>query len=111
MAIKVNYDLTGDLYPGAYVKIQKIVLGSNTIEKFEIQEDGAEILKYHTVPECSAVVFVYPDAEARSNQARPIHFFGIQFDYDAESGINPYTIAYEALKNIERFKDESIEDV
>lgn len=111
MAIKVNYDYAGDLYPGAYVKVQKIVLTSNTIEKFEEQEDGSQQLKYYTTPENSAFIFVYPDQEARSNNARPIHFFGIQFEYDADSGKNVYHVAYNALKNLERFKDETIEDV
>jgi len=111
MAIKVNYDYSGDLYPGAYVKVQKIVLTSNTIEKFEEQEDGSQVLKYYTTPENSAFIFVYPDQEARSNSARPIHFFGIQFDYDIDSGENIYKVAYQALKRLERFKDEIIEDV
>ena len=51
MAIQVNYDLSGDLYPSAYVKVQKIVLASAEIERFEEQEDGTTILKFDKVPE------------------------------------------------------------
>lgn len=111
MAIKVNYDLNGDLYPGAYVKVQKIVLSSTEIEKFEELEDGTTVLKFVKVPENIANIFVYPDEEARRNNARPIHYFGIEFKYDIESNENVYTAAYDALKNVERLKDETIEDI
>lgn len=111
MAIKVNYDLNGDLYPGAYVKVQKIVLGSTEIERFEEQEDGTTIMKFEKVPENIANIFVYPDEEARKNNARPIHYFGIEFPYNVESNENVYTAAYNAVKNIERLKNETIEDI
>lgn len=111
MAIKVNYDLNGDLYPGAYVKVQKIVIGSAAIERYEEREDGSLILKFEKVPENIANIFVYPDKESRDNNARPVHYFGIEFNYDVESGQNVYKAAYEALKNLERLKDENIEDV
>lgn len=111
MAIKVNYDLNGDLYPGAYVKVQKIVISSTAIERYEEGEDGSLILKFDKVPENIANIFVYPDKESRDNNARPIHYFGIEFKYDVESGENVYKSAYEALKNLERLKDENIEDV
>lgn len=111
MAIQVNYDLNGDLYPGAYVKVQKIVLSSTEVERFEEQEDGTQILKFDKVPESLANVFVYPDLESRKNNARPIHYFGIEFTYDDESELNVYKQAYKALKLVERFKDEDIIDL
>ena len=111
MAIIVNYNLNGDLYPGAYIKVQKIVLGSTEIERFETQDDGTEILKFDKVPENIANVFVYPDEEARKNNARPIHYFGIEFKYDTESELNVYQQAYSAVKCLKRFEDEDILDV
>jgi hypothetical protein len=110
MAIQVNYDLNGDLYPGAYVKVQKIVLNSTDIEKFEEQEDGTTLLKFEKVPENIANIFVYPDKEARLNNARPIHYFGIEFNYNVESELNVFEQAYFAVKRLERFKDEDIID-
>lgn len=111
MAIKVNYDLNGDLYPGAYVKVQKIVLSSTEIERFEEQEDGTTILKFDKVPEHLANIFVYPDQESRLNNARPVHYFGIEFKYDETSELNVFQQAYEAVKHLERFKDEDILDI
>ena len=111
MAIKVNYDLNGDLYPSAYVKVQKIVLSSTAVERFEENEDGSLILKYDKVAENIANIFVYPDEESRKNNARPVHYFGIEFNYDVESGENVYKAAYKALKNVERIKNETIEDI
>jgi hypothetical protein len=111
MAIQVNYDLSGDLYPSAYVKVQKIVLASAEIERFEEQEDGTTILKFDKVPENIANVFVYPDLQSRLNNARPIHYFGIEFNYDYESELNVFEQAYSAVKLLERFKDEEILDV
>lgn len=111
MAIQVNYDLNGDLYPGAYVKVQKIVLGTAEIERFEEQEDGTTILKFDKVPEHIANVFVYPDQQSRLNNARPVHYFGIEFKYDGESELNVFEQAYLAVKNLERFKNEDILDI
>lgn len=111
MAIQVNYEFGGDFYPNTYIKVQKIVLTTSTTEKFEIQDDGTEVLKYYVTPTTSAYIFVYPDRDARLNNARPLHFFGIEYAYDADSGENPYHVAYAALKNLERFKNETIEDV
>lgn len=111
MAIQVNYDLNGDLYPGAYVKVQKIVLGSTEIERFEEQEDGTQILKFDKVPENIANIFVYPDEQSRKNNARPLHYFGIEFKYNVESELNVFEQAYSALKLLERFKDEDILDI
>jgi hypothetical protein len=111
MAIEVNYDLNGDLYPGAYVKVQKIVLSSTEIERFEEQEDGTTIMKFEKIPESIANIFVYPDKEARMNNARPIHYFGIEFKYDEDSELSVFEQAYSALKRLERFKDEDILDI
>lgn len=111
MAIQVNYDLNGDLYPGAYIKVQKIVLSSAEIERFEEQADGTLLLKFDKLPENIANVFVYPDAESRNNNARPIHYFGIEFIYDVESELDVYKQAYAAVKRLARFKDEDITDV
>ena len=111
MAIQVNYDLNGDLYPGAYIKVQKIVLSSTEVERFEEQEDGTSILKFEKVPESLANIFVYPDWESRKNNARPVHYFGIEFKYDDESETGVFKQAYAALKNLERFKDEDIVDL
>jgi len=111
MAIQVNYDLNGDLYPGAYIKVQKIVLSSTEIERFEEQEDGSSMLKFEKLPENIANIFVYPDKEARVNNARPVHYFGIEFDYDYESELNVFEQAYSAVKRLERFKDEDILDI
>jgi hypothetical protein len=111
MAIKVNYSVGNDLYPGAYLKVQKIICSENMIESFEEQEDGTELLVYTKVPETIANIFVYPDEEARQNNARPLHYFGIEFKYDPESGENIYKAAYAALKNVKRLKDEVMEDV
>lgn len=111
MAIQVNYDLNGDLYPSAYVKVQKIVLSSTEIEKFEEQEDGTSVLKFEKVPESLANIFVYPDEESRKNNARPLHYFGIEFKYDDGSELNVYEQAYSAVKRLERFKDEDIVDL
>lgn len=113
MAIQVNYDLTGkegEMYPSAYLRVQKVSLSSNMVERYE--EDGDNlVLTYDNVPENVAIVYVYSDAEARWKNARPVHFFGIEFEYDPDSGENVFKVAYEALKRLERFKDETIEDV
>jgi hypothetical protein len=111
MAIRLNYDLAGDIYPGAYLKVQKIVLGEHMDEQYITQPDESLVLTYKKVPETLAHIFVYPDQEARNNNARPIHTFGIEFDYDLDSGENVYRIAYRALKSVERFQNETIDDV
>ena len=111
MAIQVNYDLNGDLYAGAYLKVQKIVLRSTEVERFEEQENGTTILKFDKVPEHLANIFVYPDEESRRNNARPVHYFGIEFKYDGKSELDVFEQAYTALKKLERFKDEDIVDV
>jgi hypothetical protein len=69
------------------------------------------ILKFDKVPENIANVFVYPDLQSRLNNARPIHYFGIEFNYDYESELNVFEQAYSAVKLLERFKDEEILDV
>lgn len=111
MAIKMNYEVNGDFFPGAYLQVKKIALASEFTERYEEQPDGSLLLKYDKRYDNIASIFVFPDAEARSNNARPLHHFGIEFEYDVESGENVYKTAYAALKNVERFKDEIIEDV
>jgi len=111
MAIKMNYEVGNDLYPDAYLKVQKIIGSSNTVEEYELQPDNTEVLKLTSVPEHMANIFVYPDEEARRNNARPVHYFGIEFDYCPITGGNIYKDAYEALKNVKRFQGETMEDV
>jgi len=111
MALKMNYEVAGDFYPGAYLQVKKIVLATGFNERYEEQSDGSLLLKYEKSYENVASIFVYPDAEARDNNARPLHHFGIEFEYDPSKDTNAYECAYAALKNIERFKDEIIEDV
>tara|TARA_Y100000389_G_C17462068_1_gene522537 strand:+ start:2746 stop:3081 length:336 start_codon:yes stop_codon:yes gene_type:complete len=111
MAIKLNYEVGNDLYPGAYLKVQKIIGSSNTVESYETEPDGSQVLKMVSEPEHMANIFVYPDEEARRNNARPLHYFGIEFDYDLDSGGNIYKVAYTALKAVKRFKGEVITDV
>jgi hypothetical protein len=111
MAIKLNYDLSGDIYTDAYLKVQKIVLGERMNEQYVNQDDDTVVLTYQKEPETLAHIFVYPDQEARENNARPIHMFGIEFDYDINSGDNIYQVAYQALKAVERFQNVTIEDV
>lgn len=111
MALKMNYEVNGDFYPGAYLQVKKIVLASEFTERYEEQHDGSLLLKYDKRFENIASIFVYPDAEARANNARPLHHFGIQFPYDVNGNANIYNEAYNAIKKIERFKDEMIEDV
>jgi hypothetical protein len=110
MAIKINYDDGNNFHPNAYLKIQKISCSSVENETY-ILKDDIEYLKWNKIPEHVAYIFVYGDEEARKNNARPIHSFGIEFEYDLENGGNIYKCAYESLKKIERFKDEIIEDV
>jgi hypothetical protein len=111
MALKMNYEVNGDFYPGAYLQVKKIVLGSEFTERYEEQADGSLILKYDKRHENVASIFVFPDEEARLNNARPLHHFGIEFPYDVNGDENAYKAAYAALKKVERFKDEIIEDV
>lgn len=107
MALKLDYDFDGDIYPNAYLRIQKIVLGKSDQERL-VNEGDHLVSEWDTVEDSAAKVFVYGDEEARQNNARPIHMFGIEFDY---CGGDAYSEAYEALKHVERFKDCIIEDV
>lgn len=111
MALKMNYEVDGDFYPGAYLQVKKVVLSNQFTERYEEQPNGSLLLKYDKRFENIASIFVYPDAEARANNARPLHHFGIEFPYDLESDSNIYKQAYNALRKLERFKDELIEDV
>lgn len=106
MALQVNYELNGDLYPGAYIKVQKIICTSTMVEEW-YEDKGNQILKFVKIPEHTAQIFVYPDKEARDNNARPLHYFGIEFDYDVNSNANIYTVAYEALKNVKKIASEN----
>jgi len=111
MAVKVNYDTGKELYPDAYLRISKIICSSELVEHYVNGDDDELILKFEKVPKHIATVFVYPDREARMNNARALHYFGIEFPYDLEAGGNIYKKAYDALKKVERFKGEKMEDV
>lgn len=111
MALKVNYDLNGDFYPDAYVKVQKVTGATAMVEEWVEDGKGNLILKYRKEPEHLAQIFVFPDEEARFNNARPLHHFGIEFEYDPQTGGNIYKAAYEALKNVKKISQEHYIDV
>jgi len=112
MAIKVNYDLGNEFYSDAYLVIKKIICSSENVESYETIEDSEDqILVFEKIPSHTATVFVYPDKEARDNNARALHHFGIEFPYDIDADGNIYKVAYAALKKVERFEGEKMEDV
>lgn len=97
MGILINYTHLDEIYEKSYVKIDKISLSYNTIEKFVTDAEGNEKLQYEKEPERIAVVSVYSDKEARDNLARPLQYHVVPFVYDTYSGENIYKVAYDSI--------------
>jgi len=110
MGILVEYKHNNEVIENAYVKIDKISLSYATIEKFESTDSDTLKLRYDKVPEAIAVVSIYTDKEARDNQARPVNYLICPFQFDIDSGENPYKVAYSAIKASDLFSKESIVD-
>lgn len=111
MAIKtsfVNMDMT---YPEAYLMIKKITVGNSEQEYFYNDSAGNEVLGFEKMQHAEAFVFVYADEVAKSNGVAPIFGFGVEFNYDPESGGNIYKEAYTAVKNTERLQNSYWKDV
>lgn len=104
MAQKVkNYELTdGTLLEEAYLKVQTIGISNTDYEFFENnpnwENDGIEqILKWVKRTESHATVFVWGDEVARKNNAIPLHWFKIDFNYDLSAHENVFEQAYKKL--------------
>lgn len=111
MAIKSSYTFADGFYPEAYFIIRKISTGNSDEEYFETDENGFEYLAFKKQYETSAFVFVYADQEARLKNVRPLNAFGVEFEYDPETGGNIYKAAYEALKKTKTIEENLHEDV
>lgn len=104
MALKVkNYKLPDESYlEEAYLKVQTLGVTNSDYEFFEntdnIEETGIEqVLKWIKRIESHATVFVWADELARKNNAHPMHWFKIQFDYDLSLHENIFEQAYKKL--------------
>lgn len=102
MALQGNLELEDQIVSDAYFKIIKIISTSEDFEYFENVNDPerpdiAQILKWQKVYKNNATFYVYGSDMARKNNAHPIHWFTIEFEYDLDSEKNIYAQAYEWL--------------
>lgn len=105
MALTINNYLLKDdtILPNAYAKITGINIQNLDYEFYEnnpnYENDGIEqFLKYIKRIEANATVFVFSDEVARKNNAYPIDWFNVKFDYNPENADNPFTQVYNYLK-------------
>lgn len=97
MALITQLELpTGEVFPSAYFKIQKINTANVDYEYFEKsdKENIEEELRWVTRLETEVVMFVWADNMARENRATAIHWFSFKFDYDLDLPTNLYSQAY-----------------
>ena len=100
MALQGNLELDEQIYNDVYFKIQKIQTSSEDYEYFENVNDPeypdiAQRLSWKKVYSNHATFYVWGSTEARKNNARPMHWFTVEFKYDIDSEKNIYVQAYE----------------
>lgn len=111
MAIQTRYEFSNHIYEEAYIRIQKISIGTGEREVYEdLPERNGEIVKFEPFTEAIAFALVYCDKDARDKNVRPIHQFGFQFKYDIKGGENPFKEAYNALHKELELTD-NVEDI
>lgn len=104
MALQVKYEhpTSKQVYPEAYLRIQKIQTAHLDYEFFakSDKEGVEEELRWITRLENIVTVFVWSDKVARDNRAIVVHWFTFEFDYDLTNPTNIYTQAYEHLNKL-----------
>ena len=103
MALQVKYEhpTSKQVYPEAYLRIQKIQTAHLDYEFFakSDKEGVEEELRWITRLENIVTVFVWSDDVARDNRAIVVHWFTFEFDYELSSPENIYTQAYKWLND------------
>lgn len=95
MAIKSRYEYLNQIYEEAYIRIQKISIGTGERETYvDLPERNGEQVVFEPFTEAIGFALVYCDSDAREKNVRPIHQFGFQFPYDINSDLNPFKLAY-----------------
>lgn len=107
MALKGTLELDEEIIEDVYFKIQKIQTSSEDHEYFENVNDPehpdiAQRLSWKKVYNNSATFYVWGSEQARKNNARPIHWFSIEFPYDLNSTENIYVQAYKKYAEINK---------
>jgi len=108
MALQTDYELDGQIYEGAYLRIIKVRTASVEYEYFKDVDDPnrpdiAQEMDWKIILESTATVYVWADKDGRENRAQPMKWFSFDFDYELDSVDNIYKQAYKSLKTTDEF--------